>query len=197
MSTAMAAPHRSCLDDEKAALRPAMQRTSVPVAAQANASIIRRLTDILGAVRGHCIAATWPLPDEPDLRPLLTSLDADGAVVLLPRITAAGAVLTFVRWRPGSPMLPGPFGTGAPASEGDDPDPDTILVPLVAFDRWGGRLGRGGGFYDRTLAAHPRARVIGVAASSREVPAVPMDRFDIRLPLIVTEAEIIRTDARG
>ncbi len=199
MSTAMAAPHRIALDDEKAAARRRLRRASRPFDAGANDALIRRLVFLLGDVSGLHVAATWPLPSEPDLRPLLAGLDEAGAVVLLPRIHAPAMPLAFDRWRNGMTMLPGALGTSQPASPAADRDltPDIILVPLVAFDRRGGRLGRGGGFYDRTLRAHPGARVIGVGSASCEVASVPMGLLDVRLDLIVTEGETIRTGARG
>ncbi|MES2713920.1 MAG: 5-formyltetrahydrofolate cyclo-ligase, partial [Pseudomonadota bacterium] len=70
--------------------------------------------------------------------------------------------------------------------------PDAVLVPLLAFDRAGGRLGYGGGYYDRTLAGLPGAIAIGCAFASQEVPEVPTGPHDWRLPMVATEAGLIR-----
>jgi 5-formyltetrahydrofolate cyclo-ligase len=91
-------------------------------------------------------------------------------------------------------MVTGEFGAEIPA-EGAWLDPEVLIVPLLAWDRRGYRLGYGGGFYDRTLrhlrASRPRL-AIGYAFAAQEVPEVPVDGFDQRLDMIVTEAEVLR-----
>ena len=140
---------------------------------------------------GAVVAGVWPLPGEIDLRPLLTALAAQGHPVLLPRTLRRGEPLEFRLWTPGAPLEAGSFGTLHPQGGLPAPPPDVILVPLLAFDRRGGRLGYGAGFYDRTLRLYPRAAAIGFAFAAQEVDAVPMEAHDVRLPAIATERGII------
>ncbi|GBR04950.1 5-formyltetrahydrofolate cyclo-ligase [Acetobacter oeni] len=136
------------------------------------------------------IACVWPLAGEIDLRPLCASLHREGRTVCLPDTPKKGHPLIFRHWTPTSLMLEGRFGTRHP--DGPAVTPDIVLVPMLAFDRRGYRLGYGGGYYDRTLAALPKARPVGYALSTQEKPAIPTGPHDIALPLIVTEHEIIR-----
>jgi 5-formyltetrahydrofolate cyclo-ligase len=110
----------------------------------------------------------------------------EGRLVLLPVVTGARRALEFRPWRQSSVMEHGPFGTMHPAP-GPALAPDVILVPLVAFDLARNRLGRGGGYYDRTLAAHPDARSVGFAFEWARVDAVPVGPHDRPLNQIVTD----------
>ena len=145
----------------------------------------------LHAAPGTTIAAVWPLPGEIDLRPLLDALHGRGCRVVLPETPARGQPLTFRRWQPGCAMRAGRFGTQHP--EGDEAVPDVVFVPLLAFDRQGGRLGYGGGYYDRTLARLPAACAVGFGYAEQEVEEVPTGAHDQALPVIVTEREIVTT----
>lgn len=139
---------------------------------------------------GMAVAGFWPLPDEIDTRPLLRAWHEAGCRVLLPRTGAAGQPLTFHAWQPGTVLVPGRFGTMAP--EGPAMVPDALLVPLLAYDGAGRRLGYGGGFYDRTLAALPGRALLGCGFSAQKVAHVPAGPHDIRLPAVVTERGIER-----
>jgi 5-formyltetrahydrofolate cyclo-ligase len=111
----------------------------------------------------------------------------------VPVIGAAGQPLSFRRWRPGAAMVAGPFGALIPEA-GDDVVPEVLIVPLVAFDRAGNRLGYGGGFYDRTLEGLRAARptfAIGFAYAAQEAEALPLEPTDQPLDAIVTEAETL------
>ena len=121
---------------------------------------------------------------EIDIRPLLRGLAARGTVAL-PRTPPRGQALTFCRWQPGDAMTPGPFGTQEPT--GALVVPDVLLVPLLAWDRAGRRLGYGAGYYDRTIAAMPGVRTIGCAFAAQEVDIVPTDPHDALLDAIATE----------
>jgi 5-formyltetrahydrofolate cyclo-ligase len=138
---------------------------------------------------GSTVAGVWPLPGELDLRPLLHALHGRGNRIVLPQTPPAGLPLAFRVWTPGCALVQGRFGTWHP--EGMLADPDTIFVPLLAFDRAGGRLGYGGGYYDRTLALHPAARAMGFGFACQEVARVPMAMHDRALSLIATEREIV------
>ncbi len=133
------------------------------------------------ALEARCIAGYWPVRGEIDPRPLLQAL---GRPVALPVTGARGTVLDFRLWRPGDRMAPGPFGIPEPT--GPTAEPDVLLVPLLAFDARGNRLGYGGGYYDRTIAA-TGALAIGAAHAAQEVAAVPVGPDDRRLAGILTE----------
>jgi 5-formyltetrahydrofolate cyclo-ligase len=129
------------------------------------------------------VAATWPLGSEADLRPALAALAARGVACALP--------VVFRAWSPGLDLVPGRYGVAVPPATAPVVVPDIVLVPLLAFDRHGARLGYGGGFYDRTLAdlrARPRpVLAAGVGFAFQEVAAVPRDDRDQPLDWLVTE----------
>ena len=139
---------------------------------------------------GVSVAGFWPMGGEIDIREFLVVLHGRGHAVLLPETPPRGNPLIFRHWQPGMTMQRERFGTMRPT--GDVAVPDWLLVPLLAFDRAGRRLGYGGGYYDRTLAALPRAIAIGVGWAAQEVAQVPAGPLDARLHAIVTEREMIR-----
>ncbi|WP_081774832.1 5-formyltetrahydrofolate cyclo-ligase [Acetobacter okinawensis] len=151
--------------------------------------IVRRLEALLHPGAGP-IACVWPLAHEVDLRPLCHTLAQAGANVVLPQTPPRGEPLVFRQWVPTSTMLAGRFGTHYP--DGPIMEPRIVLVPLLGFDRTGNRLGYGGGYYDRTLAALPHAASIGYAPSTQEVAQLPCGPHDKPLSCIVTEKEVIR-----
>lgn len=135
------------------------------------------------------VAGFWPMNEEIDIRPLLIRLIERGHAIVLPVTPRRGEALHFRRWQPGDVLQSEPFGTFAPT--GEELTPDFLLVPLLAFDRLGHRLGYGGGFYDRTLAAMPEAGLLGCAYACQEMAAVPAGPGDVRLPAVATERGII------
>ena len=141
---------------------------------------------------GATIAGFWPMGAEIDIRPLLWALHARGHTILLPETPKRGNPLIFRTWRPGMTMIPERFGTFRPT--GPVGVPDILLVPLLAFDRAGRRLGYGGGFYDRTLAALPHAHTVGIAFAAQELDEVPTTDHDAPLDAIATERGIIRPE---
>jgi 5-formyltetrahydrofolate cyclo-ligase len=143
---------------------------------------------------GAVVAGVWPLPGEIDLRPLLQRLAMAGHTLALPVTPQRGQPLTFRRWAPGEALQAGRFGTFEPT--GPELEPDFFLVPLLAFDRTGRRLGYGGGFYDRTLTARPAVPRLGVGFAAQEMPAVPAGPMDIRLPRVATERGLITCDRK-
>lgn len=139
---------------------------------------------------GATVAGYWPMGTEIDIRPLLQALGARGYGLALPVTPRRGQALRFRRWNWGEALEAGPFGTRQPGA-GDWAEPDFVLVPLLAFDRAGRRLGYGGGYYDRTLAALPRAVALGVAYALQELPEIPAGPDDVCLSRIATEAGVI------
>lgn len=155
-----------------------------------------RIADAFGLEAGVAVGAYWPIGDEADVRPLLLHLHGMGAICLLPVVVAPGRSLAFRRWRPGQALAAGPLGTRQPTADAEAGAPAVLLVPLLAFDRRGYRLGQGGGYYDRTLSGlrdGGRVEAIGVGWSCQEVNDVPHGPTDARLDWIVTEQTAFRT----
>lgn len=143
----------------------------------------------IGTAQGRIIAGYMPIRTEISPQPAMETLHAAGARLCVPVIAGAGQPLDFREWSPGCAMEPGPFGAQVPAS-GEWLTPDTLIVPLVAFDAKLNRLGYGGGFYDRSLerlrAAAP-TRAIGFAYAAQALPQVPQEATDQPLDALVTE----------
>ncbi len=136
------------------------------------------------------VAGYWPMDHEMDVRPLLTRLSERGYALAMPVVLNKEQPLRFRGWVPGVQMVPGRFGIPMPPDTFPDVRPDIVLTPLLAFDREGYRLGRGAGYYDRTLEvlrATGYVTAVGVAFAGQEVPSVPHDVRDQRLDWVVTE----------
>lgn len=138
---------------------------------------------------GEIIAAYWPIRDELDCKPVLTRLVDSGQPVCLPVVRGDDQPLELRLWEEGAPLYPSGFGTLAPPEDAPLVVPDVILMPLLGFDKAGTRLGYGGGYYDRTLAALERKpRLIGYAFACQELDRVPREAHDVPLDAVVTEA---------
>ena len=150
------------------------------------------LSEVLAGYRGVSLAGYLPIRTEIDPRPAMSEASAHG-VVGVPVIVEAGHPLQFASWVPDAPLVSGPFGAEVP--EVIVPMvPQILIVPLVAFHRRGGRLGYGGGFYDRTLEglrANGPVLAIGFAYAAQEAEALPLEPTDQPLDLIVTERGVI------
>src|SRR5690606_34681296 len=134
------------------------------------------------------IAGYWRIRDELDCRPILIRLMDSGQAVLLPVVLGAEAPLDLRLWEADAPLYEAGFGTLAPSELAPRAAPDLVLVPLLGFDAAGTRLGYGGGYYDRTLAALARKpRLVGLAFSDQELPHIPRDAHDLPLDAVVTE----------
>jgi 5-formyltetrahydrofolate cyclo-ligase len=139
---------------------------------------------------GTVVAGYWPMRDELDPRPTLAALSSRGCRIALPVVSAPRQPLLFRAWETDEPLQDGPFGTVHPGDEADVVEPQLLLIPMLAFDRAGRRLGYGGGFYDRTLAGlrgRYAVQAIGIAYAEQEVEAVPAGPGDARLDGAVTE----------
>jgi 5-formyltetrahydrofolate cyclo-ligase len=177
----------------RAAVVRAQAQACNPVAGDTlSAHLPRALIPQPGAVA----AGYWPFRSEIDPRPLMARLARSGVRLALPVTPGKGsdAALSFRLWRPDRPLAPGAFRVHEPDPECETVEPDLLLVPLLAFDRTGHRLGYGAGHYDRTLAElHARKPIvaIGLAFAAQEVDRIPADGHDQILDGVVTERAYI------
>ena len=139
---------------------------------------------------GAKIAGYWPLSGELDTVPAMEALHAKKYTVCLPVVTGNEQPLIFRIWQPDMKLAEGYSGTRTPPAHAAETRPNILLVPLIAFDRAGYRLGYGGGFYDRTindLRQSGGVTAVGIAYAAQQVAQVPHDRDDARLDWIITE----------
>ena len=144
------------------------------------------LADYLAPHRGKVLSGYMPMRSEIDP---LSAMAVHQGPVGVPVILAKAAPLRFREWSPGCRLVEGAFRAMIP-EEGAWIEPEVMIVPLLAFDARGYRLGYGGGFYDRTLEglrARGKVLAVGFAFSAQEVAEVPIDGFDQRLDAVVTE----------
>ena len=172
--------------DFKAAARAAAfaRRAAAFAAGQGQAAEI--LADYLAPHRGTVLSGYMPMRSE--INPL-PAMAAHQGPVGVPVILEKAAPLRFREWSPGCPMVEGAFKAMIP-EEGAWVEPEVMIVPMLAYDARGYRLGYGGGFYDRTLEllrARGPVLAVGFAFSAQEVAEVPIDGFDQRLDAVVTE----------
>ncbi len=146
------------------------------------------------ALAGRRVAGYFPMGSEIDPLPALVWFAGAGAEICLPQTPARGQPLIFRSWQPGEALVAGPFGTSHPL--GRPITPDIVLVPLLAFDRQGRRLGYGAGYYDLTLRLLPSAQAIGCAFAGQEVAQVPVEPHDVTLRWIATDQAMV-TAAQG
>ena len=148
---------------------------------------IARFAADLALAKNAIVAGYDPIRDEADPRALMSALAALGHPLALPCVGAARTALVFRTWKMGDALAPNAYGIAEPLPDAREVAPNVVLVPLLAFDAQGHRLGYGGGYYDRTFESLPDARRIGVAYAGQELPNVPREPHDHRLDLIVTE----------
>jgi 5-formyltetrahydrofolate cyclo-ligase len=180
---------------EAALLRRTQLAADVPDFAKAIASHAVRLP----LTRRTPVASYWPLPDEADPRPLAATLKEFGHPILLPRVTGPDEPLSFRLWQDGDKTETSSLGVPEPLASAREMTPAALLVPLLAFDTNGTRLGYGGGYYDRTLAAlraQARIVVIGIAYNGQEKPGLPTAPHDERLDMVLTEKGLRRFPPR-
>ena len=161
----------------------------------AGEALKQHLIEALPMPPGIAISGYWPLEGEIDLRPALAHYHGEGHPIGLPVVVAKNAPLVFRRWHPDDEMVQGSFRVMTPPVGAPEVVPTILLVPLLAFDPEGFRLGYGGGFYDRTLAklrSEAHAVAVGVAYAAQEVPFVPRGNFDQPLDLIVTDRAVFK-----
>ncbi len=179
-------------DAAKAAARKAAFARRKLAHEGAGANAAGYLSEVLAGYRGVPLAGYMAMRTEIDPTPAMAEAAAHGPVGV-PVIQGAGQPLQFREWTPDCAMIDGEFGARIPA-EGGWIVPEILIVPLVAFSRAGGRLGYGGGFYDRTLEQLRAARAtmaIGFAYAEQEDADIPLEPTDQPLDLIVTERGVI------
>ncbi len=139
----------------------------------------------------ECVGFCWPIRAEVDCRPLVLRLLGAGWRAAMPVVVQADAPMCFRAWWPAAPMTQDPHGIPVPATDEIAP-PEVLLVPLVAFDAGGYRLGYGGGYFDRTLAAcSVRPITIGVGHALSRVSNIYPAPHDIPLDAVITEAGLM------
>lgn len=180
------------LTEAKAAARKAAfaRRKNLFETAKAEQAVY--LSQILEDHSGTPLAGYMPIRTEIDPRPAMAEAAKHG-LVGVPVIEAEGQPLRFAAWTPETEMVPGAFGAAIPARP-QFFEPEVLILPMLAFSPAGGRLGYGGGFYDRTLE-QLRARrptcAIGFAFAGQEDAGIPLEPTDAALDMIVTEQGVI------
>jgi 5-formyltetrahydrofolate cyclo-ligase len=175
---------------EAIARRNAMQAETRAAAAEA---IAARAFPVV-ARPGTIVSGFMPIKSEINPLPLMKALTGQGARLALPVIAGRGAPLVMRPWKLDEPLDRGQWGIREPKADAAEVEPDILLVPLLAFDRAGHRIGYGAGYYDLTIAALRERKpiiAIGLAFAAQEVPAVPATPRDARLDLVLTEREVI------
>jgi 5-formyltetrahydrofolate cyclo-ligase len=185
------------IETAKAALRrdAVARRDALPAdMRQAVAAAIAARAFPLPIAPGVIVSGFMPMKSEINPLPLMKTLAGEGARLALPITPARGKPLDMRAWAFGEPLVAGVWGIRQPAAAAAEVEPDIVLVPLLAFDRAGYRVGYGGGYYDRTitrLRGHKPITAVGLAYAVQEVPAVPKTDGDARLDLVLTEREVI------
>jgi 5-formyltetrahydrofolate cyclo-ligase len=180
------------------------KRKARSAASKRRAAAHEQLKDIAGRVLAErglpaglhhgtgVVSGFVPYKSEIDTFPLLDRLRRDGWRTALPIVIAAEQPLIFRAWAPGDALVPGAWDIPIPTEDAPEVFPDVLLVPMLAFDRRGYRLGYGGGFYDRTLEKLRKLKnvaAVGVAYQAQMVEAVPLGPFDAPLDYVMTEQE--------
>jgi 5,10-methenyltetrahydrofolate synthetase len=191
--------------DELRAFRAALRdrliaaREALPAAEHARRSgeIERHLSALVDALNPAVLAFCWPHRAEFDARALVARRLGRGLRACLPVVAGTGLPLEFREWTPASEMAEDRYGIHIPA-RGESLRPDAILMPLNAFDAAGYRLGYGGGYFDRSLAAlTPRPRAVGVGFELSRVETIRPQAYDLPMDFIVTEAGVFEVMEGG
>jgi 5-formyltetrahydrofolate cyclo-ligase len=187
----------SSIEDQKASLRASALalRYALPAAARAAAAeAIAARPFPVNVKPGAIVSGYSPMKSEINPVPLLRQLANAGASLALPAIAGRGHPLIMRAWHFGAPLVAGQWSIREPKPEARQVDPDILIVPLLAFDRAGHRIGYGAGFYDLTIKALRAKKpvvAIGIAFAAQEIPQVPATTRDARLDLVLTEREAI------
>jgi 5-formyltetrahydrofolate cyclo-ligase len=191
----------AAIEEAKAALRrdAAARRDALPADMRKAAAEAIAARPLPLSVTPHVIVAGFmPLKSEINPLPLMQKLRDAGARLALPAIAGRGRPLIMRAWEFGAALDRGQWGIREPKPDAPEVDPDILLVPLLAFDRAGYRIGYGAGYYDMTLnrlRGFKEVTAIGIAFAAQEVPKVPATPRDAPLDLVLTDRETI--DLRG
>lgn len=181
--------------DEKQRLRTRMRAlrrehvASLP--ASMSALLFLRLPTPVVALtpEGATVGLYHATPDEAPTAAYARWFHENGRKVALPWFAGRGSAMTFRAWRDphdDAALVPGLLGTVQPGADAPEVTPDVVIVPLLAFTDEGGRLGQGGGHYDRWLAAHPGVTAIGIGWDCQLVEAMPLEAHDRLLDAVIT-----------
>jgi 5-formyltetrahydrofolate cyclo-ligase len=181
------------LDSQKAEARLYMRDVRKSIhAPDASLQLIEHFP--LELARLSPVAGYWPVGGEIDGRPLLAALAKVGARIALPRMTSRQGPAKFLAWRGDETLSADAYGVLSPPPNRDEVQPKLILVPLLAFDRSGARLGQGGGHYDRIISYHRAhgAIAMGLAYAEQEMERVPTGAHDAHLDWVLTPSEAVQ-----
>jgi 5-formyltetrahydrofolate cyclo-ligase len=177
------------------------EAASASIGTVAGADVARNCLAAIAPHPDDVVSGYWPVGAELDPRPLLERLAGRGFRLALPVVQGRSRPLIFRAWRFGDPLAPGGLGIPAPPPAAEEVRPAFLLVPLLAFDRQGYRLGHGAGYYDLTLASlradGGRCCAVGLAYAAQEVTSVPHADHDQPLDWIVTERSAVRVGGAG
>lgn len=155
--------------------------------------------DVFDDVRGKVVSGFLPIQSEIDAQPLMKALEVKGARLCLP-VVLDKTTIEFRAWADGEALVDAGFGTKGPAKEAAPLLPDVMIVPLAAFDAYGGRIGYGAGYYDRAIArlreAGKSPKTVGLGFALQEVALVPQNAHDIALDAILTHEGVIMPEPR-
>lgn len=177
---------------EKSELRRLCRTLAKPDAA-ASRAICERILASDEYAEANCVFAFYPMNTEPDIRPVLEDILASGKTLLLPRCEANG-IMRALQVQSLEQLIPGKLGIMEPPVNAQEDVPDLVLVPAVAFDTEGYRLGHGGGYYDRYLSRFS-GNTLGVCFDAMIVERVPREPHDLPVSAVVTDCRTIRTAA--
>lgn len=177
---------------ERKRLREARRKLSSSQRTIASAAMMAGLDRLFAAhfaeMGDGVVAFYLPIKDEPDLRPLMVEMQASGRSIALPLVETRAAPLVFRLWTPETRMERGHWNIPVPPRDAPEVMPDVVLAPLMGWDCEGYRLGYGGGYFDRTLAAlSPRPYSIGVGLAAAKLPTIYPQPHDIPMDVILTE----------
>ncbi len=185
------------IEDAKAALRreALARRDALPPALRAAAAeAIAARPFPVAIAPGTIVSGFMPMKSEINPLPLLRKLAEAGAALALPVVAGKGKPLIMRAWAFGEPLAAGVWGIREPTPDAPEVAPDILIVPLLAFDRRGHRIGYGAGYYDLTITALRASKPIiaaGIAFAAQEIAEVPTTPRDARLDLVLTEREVI------
>lgn len=180
---------------ERARLRAERLSQCVEARSAASNALVGHLHALLseqfGGAVGRVFSGYWPIKGEPNLRPVIEDLHGAGVLVALPVVEVKAAPMVFRRWTPATRMVRGDWNIPVPSPGAEQIMPEITLAPLVGWDGQGYRLGYGGGYFDRTLAAlDPRPFTIGIGWQSARLATIHPQPHDIPLDIILTETGV-------